>query len=178
VALAAPAPPDGEGIGLVLELAGDEPGVEQDAAWLAETFGAEPAGPGALERVRALQAGTPAEPGLRFRISALASRLEGVLEALRAAGATLLAYPGLGLCYAGFPLAEGDARALERAFGSVAAAARDAEGSWILEEGPPAAKQGRDVFGNPSDALPLMRALKSSFDPGGVLNAGRFMGLL
>jgi glycolate oxidase FAD binding subunit len=181
VALAAPAPPEGEGFGLVLEFAGDEPSVARDEAWLAETFGAEPAGPGALDRVRVLQAGTPGEPGrpgLRFRINALASRLEAVLGALRAAGATLLAYPGLGLCYAGFPLAEDDARALERAFGSTVAAARDAEGSWILEEGPPRAKQGRDVFDDPGDALPLMRALKSRFDPGDLLNAGRFVGLL
>jgi FAD/FMN-containing dehydrogenase len=168
-------------LGLVLELAGDEPSVVRDAAWLAETFGAEQAAPGALERVRALQAGTPGEPGkpgLRFRISALPSRVEAVFGVLRAAGATLLAYPGLGLCYAGFALVEDDARALERGFGCVAAAAREAGGSWTLEEGPPGAKQGRDVFGDPSDALPLMRALKSRFDPGGRLNAGRFMGLL
>ena len=101
-----------------------------------------------------------------------------MLGAVRSAGATLLAYPGLGLCYAGFALAEDDAHVLERAFGSVAAAAREAGGSWILEEGPPLAKQGRDVFGEPADTLPLMRALKSRFDAGGLLNAGRFMGLL
>jgi glycolate oxidase FAD binding subunit len=104
--------------------------------------------------------------------------LEAVLGALRAAGATLLAYPGLGLCYAGFALAEDDSRGLESAFGSVAVAASEAGGSWILEEAPPAAKQGHDVFGDPGQALPLMRALKARFDPGGLLNAGRFMGLL
>ena len=179
VALTVPAPLDGEVFDVVVELAGDEPGVARDAAWLAETFGAEQAAPGALDRVRALQAGTPGQPpGLRFRISALPSRVEAALGALRDAGATLLAYPGLGLCYAGFALAEDDVQVLERAFGSVAAAAREAGGSWILEEGPPSAKQGRDVFGEPSDVLPLMRALKSRFDPGGLLNAGRFMGLL
>jgi len=182
-ALVVPAPMDGEAFDLILELAGDGPSVERDASWLAETFGAGPADPGALERVRAEQASTPAGPGdrgsgLRFRISVLASRVEALLRALRAAGAALLAYPGLGLCYAGFALAEGDPRAVERAFGSVTAAAREAGGSWILEEGPPWAKQGRDVFGDPGEALPLMRALKSRFDPGGLLNAGRFMGLL
>ncbi len=179
VALTAPAPLDGEAFDVVVEFAGDEPGVTRDAAWLAETFAAEQAPPGTLDRVRALQAGTPGKPpGLRFRISALPSRLEAVLDALRAAGATLLAYPGLGLCYAGFGLAEDDARVFERAFGSVAAAAREAGGSWILEEAPPGAKQGRDVFGEPGDALPLMRALKSRFAPCGPLNSGRFMGLL
>jgi len=186
-ALMVPALLDGEAFDLVLEFAGDEPSVARDAAWLAETFGAEQAAPGALDRVRAQQACTPGKPdkpdepdgtGLRFRISVLPSRVEAVLGALRAVDATLLAYPGLGLCYAGFPLAEDDVRGLERAFGSVDAAVREAGGSWILEEGPPWAKQGRDVFGEASDALPLMRALKSRFDPGGLLNAGRFMGLL
>jgi glycolate oxidase FAD binding subunit len=180
-ALAVPAELNREAFDLLLELAGDEPSVARDADWLVEMLSAEPAAPGALDRVRALQASTlgePGKPGLRFRISTLPSRVEAVLGALRAAGATLLAYPGLGLCYAGFPLAEDDTRALERGFGSVAAATREAGGSWILEEGPPRAKQGCDVFGDPSDALPLMRALKSRFDPGGVLNAGRFMGLL
>ena len=177
-ALTVPAPPDGEAFDVVVEFAGDEPGVRRDAAWLAEMFCAEQAPLRALDRVRALQAGTPGKPGLRFRISALPSRVEAVLGAVRSAGATLLAYPGLGLCYASFALAEDDVQVLERAFGSVAAAAREAGGSWVLEEGPPSAKQGRDVFGEPSDVLPLMRALKSRFDPGGLLNAGRFMGLL
>jgi FAD/FMN-containing dehydrogenase len=185
-ALMLPAAPDGEAFDLLLELADDEPSVARDAGWLADTFGAETAPPGALDRVRALQASTPGgpgqpgegEPGLRFRISVLPSRLEALLGALRAAGARQLAYPGLGLCYAGFALGEDDPRGLERAFGSVAAATRETAGSWILEEGPLRAKQGRDVFGDPGDALPLMRALKARFDPGCVLNAGRFMGLL
>jgi glycolate oxidase FAD binding subunit len=185
-ALTVPAQLDGEAFDLVLELAGDEPSVARDAAWLAERFGAEQAAPGALDRVRALQASAPGGPGkpgdtgpgLRFRVSVLASRVEALLGALRAAGAALLAYPGLGLCYAGFPLAEDDPREVEHAFRSTQAAAREAGGSWILEQGPAWAKQGRDVFGDPSQALPLMRALKARFDPGGRLNAGRFMGLL
>jgi glycolate oxidase FAD binding subunit len=179
-ALVVPAPPDGEAFDLLVELADDEPSVARDAAWLAETLAAEPAAPGALDAVRVLQASTPGErgEGLRFRLSVLPSRLEPALATLRSAGARLLVYPGLGLCYAGFELGEGDPRALERAFGSTQAAAREAGGSWILEEAPFSAKRGRDVFGEPGDALPLMRALKSRFDPGGVLNAGRFVGLL
>jgi len=182
-ALMVPAPQDGEAFDLLMELAGDEPSVARDAAWLDETYGVEPAASDALDRVRARQASLPGGAGdtglgLRFRVSVLPSRVEAVLPALRGAGATLLVYPGLGLCYAGFPLAEDDPRALERGFGSVAAAAREAGGSWILEAGPPWAKHGRDVFGEPSDVFPLMRALKSRFDPGSLLNAGRFIGLL
>jgi FAD/FMN-containing dehydrogenase len=32
------------------------------------------------------------------------------------------------------------------------------------------------VFGDPPEALPLMRTLKQRFDPAGVLNPGRFVG--
>jgi glycolate oxidase FAD binding subunit len=33
-----------------------------------------------------------------------------------------------------------------------------------------------DVWGDPGDALPLMRAVKHEFDPGAILNPGRFVG--
>jgi glycolate dehydrogenase FAD-binding subunit len=33
-----------------------------------------------------------------------------------------------------------------------------------------------DAWGNPGDALPLMRAVKNQFDPRGTLNPGRFVG--
>jgi glycolate oxidase FAD binding subunit len=32
-----------------------------------------------------------------------------------------------------------------------------------------------DTWGNPGDALPLMRAVKQQFDPRGTLNPGRFV---
>jgi glycolate oxidase FAD binding subunit len=33
-----------------------------------------------------------------------------------------------------------------------------------------------DAWGNPGDALPLMRAVKQQLDPKGTLNPGRFVG--
>jgi glycolate oxidase FAD binding subunit len=33
-----------------------------------------------------------------------------------------------------------------------------------------------DAWGTPGDALPLMRAVKHQFDPGSILNRGRFLG--
>jgi glycolate oxidase FAD binding subunit len=33
-----------------------------------------------------------------------------------------------------------------------------------------------DAWGEPGDALPLMRAVKQQFDPKGTLNPGRFVG--
>ena len=47
---------------------------------------------------------------------------------------------------------------------------------WWCEVVPSALKQGRDVFGDLGSRLPLVRALKNSFDAEGVLNPGRFAG--
>jgi glycolate oxidase FAD binding subunit len=161
---------------LLVELAGEEPSVERDAAWLAAELGARGAEPGAVEALRELQTGPPA--GLRFRVAALPSRLDAVLAELREAGASLLVHPGMGLLYAGFTVAEGDATALEAAFRAGARAAQLGDGSWVLEEAPVWAKRGRDVFGEDAGALRLARALKARFDPQGVLNPGRFTGFL
>lgn len=164
-------PPSGR---LVVEFAGDEPAVDRDAEWFAAAHGAREVGESELESVRARQAGTPSG-GARFRISALASRLDAALAPLRDAGARVLVYPGLGLLYAGFSLAP-EADAPQRAFDAAARAACAGGGAWLLEEAPASAKRARDVFGGDAELLPLVRALKARFDPADVLNPGRFMG--
>jgi glycolate oxidase FAD binding subunit len=167
----------GAGDRLVVELAGDGALVERDGAWLAQEHGAQPADGGALDAVRRRQRETPGDKGLRFRIAGLVSQLGEVLALLGDAGARTLAYPGLGLVYAGFEVG-GDGDAAARAFDAAGRAARVGRGSWILEAGPVSAKRGRDVFGEAPGALPLMRAMKERFDPHGVLNPGRFMGFV
>jgi glycolate oxidase FAD binding subunit len=62
------------------------------------------------------------------------------------------------------------------AWAAAQGAARAGGGSFVLEAGPAFAKRGHDVFGEPGEALPLVRALKARFDPRGVLNPGRFAG--
>ncbi len=49
-------------------------------------------------------------------------------------------------------------------------------GSLTLLRCPPEIKSKLDVWGSAGDALPLMRSIKSQFDPTGVLNPGRFIG--
>ena len=96
---------------------------------------------------------------------------------LPGAGETVLAYPGLGLVYAGFPMSEEpDPTAADHAFVRVTRVAREAGGAFLCEAAPVWAKQGRDVFGALTVALPLIKTLKAGFDPGGVLNPGRFVG--
>jgi len=41
---------------------------------------------------------------------------------------------------------------------------------------PAALKERLDVWGVPGDALPLMRRVKQQFDPGGIMNDGRYIG--
>ena len=95
------------------------------------------------------------------------------------AGAALLSYPGAGCLFAGFPFRESaDSNLVDAAWRAVREAARAGGGSALLESAPGWAKSSGDVFGDPCEATPLFRALKQRFDPGGVLNPGRFAGRL
>jgi len=50
------------------------------------------------------------------------------------------------------------------------------EGSVVVLEASPELKRRVDVWGDVGDALTLMRRVKERFDPGGVMNPGRFVG--
>lgn len=162
---------------IAVELAGDAPTVGRDLEWLRDACGAVDSTQAALDEIRDLQARVPAPFGLRFRISALSSRLERALVELRAAGASLLAYPGLQLVYASFALPAAPPGAeVESIFRKVGSAARGVGGGHVCEAAPAAAKAGRDMFGDLGDCGGIVQALKRRFDPTGVLNPGRFAG--
>jgi glycolate oxidase FAD binding subunit len=158
---------------LVVELAGDAAAVAADAEALARANGAIASEAGALERVRAAQAAGP----LRVRIAALPTRLPAAAARLREAGGALLVHPARGLAWARFPL-EGpdDERGVERALRAATTAAAEASGTRRIEEAPVAAREGREVFGGAAATFALERALKRQYDPGGLLNPGRFVG--
>ena len=162
---------------LISELAGDEAAVARDAARLVADLGAQEASPGAIARLRSLQGENFGPAGLRFRVSALPSRLPAVFDALATADAALLVYPGTGVVMARIALdAVADTAGVERAWLAMRAAARAGGGSAVLEAAPPWAKVARDVFGDASDEWRLARALKARFDPAGILNPGRYVG--
>jgi glycolate oxidase FAD binding subunit len=164
---------------VLVELAGDEASVERDAAWCVSELGAARAPDDALARMREQQGSTPGGDGMRFRIAGLPSRSQATLAELWDAGAELLAYPGLGLVYAGFALTGPEDRAAaDSAFRCIAAAAAADAGAVLLESAPAWAKRDRDVFGDLAGTLPLSRDLKRRFDPAGLLNPGRFAGRL
>jgi glycolate oxidase FAD binding subunit len=49
-------------------------------------------------------------------------------------------------------------------------------GSLVVLDCPRELKNFLDAWGSPGDALPLMKSIKTQFDPAGVLNPGRFVG--
>jgi glycolate oxidase FAD binding subunit len=166
-----------EGWKVVVELAGDAPTVERDLAWLREEHRASETTEEAIGQIRDLQAKVPAPFGLRFRIGALSSRLERTIVELRAAGASLLAYPGLQLVYASFAFDASPAdRELEAIFHRVKSVSRSAGGGYVCEAAPTSAKAGRDMFDDLGASGSIARELKQRFDPTGVLNPGRFAG--
>ncbi len=163
---------------LVVELAGAEPSVARDRAWLAAELGAREAGPEALDSLRRPAPAPPGYTPLRLRLGARASRLGQAADLLLAAGAVVRAQPGGGLLEASFALPEdADAGALEEAFGAAARAAALSGGAAAIEAAPLSVKAGREAFGALEPrVLALARALKAQFDPRGVLNPGRFAG--
>jgi glycolate oxidase FAD binding subunit len=52
----------------------------------------------------------------------------------------------------------------------------EAMGGWLMIAHYPSTMPSLDAWGNPGDALPLMRAVKQQFDPKSTLNPGRFVG--
>ena len=67
-------------------------------------------------------------------------------------------------------------RALVGTLGGLQGELRKIEGSLVVLYCPLEIKRQIDVWGDPGDALPLMRRIKEQFDPTGVLNPGRFVG--
>ena len=82
----------------------------------------------------------------------------------------MMAQPGVGVVHVR-PLpgmAEPVVKRLREALGS--------GGSVVVERAPAAQKASLNVWGPPPAGFALMRGLKASLDPRGILNPGRFVG--
>lgn len=170
-------PAGGQSFRVVVEWSGDAPSVALDTAWWNDVAGSGETDPDAVDEVRELQSEMPGPEGLRFRIGVLPTRLEPAIAALRDAGACVLTYPGLCALYAGFDLmTDADIPAVDSIFREVERVARAAGGEFVCEAAPTWAKTGREMFGGCAALVPLFRNLKQRFDPGSVLNPGRFAG--
>jgi glycolate oxidase FAD binding subunit len=72
---------------------------------------------------------------------------------------------------------DGPARELADIVNRLRAALESDGGSLVIAHRPQSKKMSAiDAWGNPGDALPLMRALKQRLDPQNTLNPGRFVG--
>jgi len=168
---------------LLVELAGDEPVVARDAAWLRDALGAEPvAEPDAvLAAWRARQGarapvGAAGTPLLRARVGVPPSRMAAASERLSSSVTGTLAQPGIGALWVELPAGvAGDAPSLERSLGQLDAAVTALDATLQLEALPQAAKLGRDVFALPAATRRLMARVAREFDPRGVLNPGRLL---
>jgi len=67
----------------------------------------------------------------------------------------------------------GDAAAQSSAIQALRAALPVGRGSAVIVRGSPELRARTDVWGPAGDSLPLMRAVKRTFDPTGILNPGR-----
>jgi len=124
---------------------------------------------------------TADSPIVKFKGSSLISQYAKLMEAWTAASqgidCALTASPGLGLVYA-YVIEESamDLENVAKLGATFRAAAEQYGGSMVMECAPPALKQKLDPWGDPRGDLVLMRRIKESVDPLGVLNPGRFLG--
>jgi glycolate oxidase FAD binding subunit len=143
-------------------------GRDQVTAAVKEAGGrVEEQAPGFWDAARGWTAAPPPEVVLRAVTS-----LTGVPRLVDAIGADagVMAQPGVGVVHVR-PLpgmAEPVVKRLREALGP--------GGSVVVERAPAAEKASLDVWGPPPAGFALMRGLKASLDPRGILNPGRFVG--
>jgi len=162
---------------LVLELAGDEPAVDADLAWLGARAELGSLGEGAVAALRALQGGgDAAEAGstLRLRVALRATRVAPAAAALAAAGAGTLAYPARGLLFVAFDLPDDAGPGAADALLDATRRAVGPDAVLRVEATPPRAVPRRGAFDVDPALRPLHRALRERFDPAGVLGRGLF----
>jgi glycolate oxidase FAD binding subunit len=123
----------------------------------------------------------PDKSVVKFKGSFLISQHAKIVEAWTAASqgmeCGLTASPGLGLAYAyiiGDPVM--DLENIAKLGAAFRAAAEQYQGSLVMECAPAALKQKLDPWGTPRGDFILMKRIKESVDPLGVLNPGRFLG--
>lgn len=90
-----------------------------------------------------------------------------------------LSHAGSGIVYTHIPLYEGSYKEKEETLAQIVNALREQvlemDGSLVVEYAPPPFKEKVDVWGELKGVLPVMECMKREFDPGNILNAGRYV---
>jgi len=102
------------------------------------------------------------------------SKVRDYMRALDGLAGETVAYPTTGFVLA--KLLDADAGALASAIAEARRIAEELGGSLVVTSAPAEVKRRVDVWGDPGNALALMRRLKEQFDPKGTLNPGRYVG--
>lgn len=123
------------------------------------------------------------DASLRCKLSILPAQLASVCQeleeeaSLRALPIQLLAHAGNGIVYVRFAgSAEIPAQKLLSAVDWLRIVAKQRGGYMTVESIAPLLKERIDVWGYVGNAFPLMKKLKETLDPHGILNPGRFIG--
>jgi glycolate oxidase FAD binding subunit len=114
--------------------------------------------------------------GVMLRIGTVPSRLARTVAETHSAldGALVAGCAGLGALRA--RVDGGDVAALARGVERLRGFVAEVDGGVIFERGPRNVREAIDPWGPvPPPALAVMRAIKQTFDPAGVLNPGRFV---
>ena len=177
--------PDGPGQ-VVVVFEGITPGVEAQAAALLEIARAHGSAQivGAV-REQALWAELRTPAGLHegevclklaYPIAALESVIGAAQNEARRRGIPVRcsAHAATGVAHVGFR--EEDSAALPSIVESMRTMLAPHSGRIVVLRAPAEGKHGPSVWGPDADALPLMRRIKAQFDPGRILNPGRFTG--
>jgi glycolate oxidase FAD binding subunit len=134
----------------------------------------------------AVKRGTAWSIGLKTSVppSVLPRLCKRIADSARKKGVTVnqLSHAGNGITYAYIPLAEYLYREKEEVLIQMAESLREQAvemgGSLTVEYAPPTFKERFDVWGDAGAAFSIMERLKGEFDPGSILNPGRFVGRL
>ena len=150
---------------LVVRMAGGEAAVERSVRELKSLAGS------------ATETGDPAwarrlqESSVVVRASVLPMSTTALCEAFASAGASVVAYPGVGIVYGTW-----DQASPPQAVAALRRSSVEAGGALVVERAPLEFKRAAGVWGEPRGDFALMRRLKAELDPGRNLNPGRFGG--
>ncbi len=118
------------------------------------------------------------------RVSVLPTALAPLLESVvrttpdESAAPSVIAQPG----YGGLSMFwfEGEERqsenSIQKALSGARALVREMGGRLVIERCPPSVKAAMDVWDDVGESLDVMRRMKEQYDPGSILNPGRFAG--
>lgn len=123
------------------------------------------------------------EAALRCKVSLLPAQIAAFCEAvedetlIRDLSVELVAHAGNGILYCRLPRTESLSREKLLSFVDwIRILAKKLGGAVIIEDIDPALKDRVDVWGHVGSSFLLMKRLKETLDPQGILNPGRFVG--